>query len=457
MAIDFEKLVMKYKDEFIKDTQNLLKINSELTEFNPNSNAPFGQGTKDALDFMLNLAKKDGFVTEDVDGYAGHIEFGDSEEYIGSIGHLDVVPAGTGWTYPPYGAEIHDNKIYARGAEDDKGPTMALYYAMKILKKEKIQLSKRIKLILGLDEESGWRCVDYYFKKYPQAPIAGFIPDADFPLIYAEKGITSTIIRGTFDQSKILKIDGGLRPNMVPENAIAYIVKDVKYVELWNKYLKDNQLDGYIKEEDNYYEIEVKGKSAHGSTPELGVNAVHLLFNGFKVLGISNELTEFMDKYLTNDTLGIKLGINYKDEEMGDLTVNLGTFKTVNNQFEIILNLRYPNGVNYQKDVFEKIEKLLIGDYKLSVEHHQKLLYKDPKSDLVQTLLKVYRKHTGDMREAISIGGGTFARATDNVVAFGPHFMDKPSYIHQKDEYIDIDDLMKALVIYTESLYELAK
>lgn len=457
MAIDFEKLVMKYKDEFIKDTQDLLKINSELTEFNPNSNAPFGQGTKDALDFMLNLAKKDGFVTEDVDGYAGHIEFGDSEEYIGSIGHLDVVPAGTGWTYPPYGAEIHDNKIYARGAEDDKGPTMALYYAMKILKKENIQLSKRIKLILGLDEESGWRCVDYYFKKYPQAPIAGFIPDADFPLIYAEKGITSTIIRGTFDQSKILKIDGGLRPNMVPENAIAYIVKDVKYVELWNKYLKDNQLDGYIKEEANYYEIEVKGKSAHGSTPELGVNAVHLLFNGFKVLGISNELTEFMDKYLTNDTLGIKLGINYKDEEMGDLTVNLGTFKTVNNQFEIILNLRYPNGVNYQKDVFEKIEKLLIGDYKLSVEHHQKLLYKDPKSDLVQTLLKVYRKHTGDMREAISIGGGTFARATDNVVAFGPHFMDKPSYIHQKDEYIDIDDLMKALVIYTESLYELAK
>src|SRR5690606_32811146 len=105
MAIDFEKLVMKYKDEFIKDTQDLLKINSELTEFNPNSNAPFGQGTKDALDFMLNLAKKDGFVTEDVDGYAGHIEFGDSEEYIGSIGHLDVVPAGTGWTYPPYGAE----------------------------------------------------------------------------------------------------------------------------------------------------------------------------------------------------------------------------------------------------------------------------------------------------------------------------------------------------------------
>src|SRR5690554_6312076 len=158
MAIDFKSLVLQYKEQLIKDTQALLKINSELTRFDPkNSKAPFGEGNQKALDFMLALAKRDGFKVENVDGYAGHIEYGDSKDYIGIIGHLDVVPAGTGWTYPPYGAEIHHNRIYARGAEDDKGPTMAAYYALKILKELGVTLNTRVKLILGLDEESGWR------------------------------------------------------------------------------------------------------------------------------------------------------------------------------------------------------------------------------------------------------------------------------------------------------------
>lgn len=458
MKIDFKALVLKYKDQMIKDTQELLRINSELTTFDPNRvGAPFGEGNKQALDFMLNMGKKDGFNVENVDGYAGHIEFGDSEDYIGSIGHLDVVPAGTGWTYPPYAAEIHDNKIYARGAEDDKGPTMAVYYAMKILKEEGIKLSKRIKLILGIDEESGWRCVNYYFNKYPQAPIAGFISDADFPLIYAEKGITSTIIRGSFDNSVVYKIEGGLRSNMVPESARAYIKKDLVYKEKFENYLKENNLVGKVSIDDEQLILEVEGKSAHGSLPHDGINALHLIFNALNYLGISNEFIEFINKYLNNDYLGKKLGIAYTDEEMGDLTVNWGTLKTEGNRFEIVLNLRYPNGVDYQKDVFEHIETLLIEDYKVTVEHHQKLLYKDPNSHLIKTLMGIYKKHTGDESPAISIGGGTFARAIDNVVAFGPHFPNKPTYIHQKDEFIDIDDLITATIIYTESFYELAK
>lgn len=458
MSIDFKSLVLKYKDQFIKDTQALLRINSELTTFDPNRiGAPFGEGNKEALDFMLNLAKKDGFVTENVDGYAGHIEFGDSEEFIASIGHLDVVPAGSGWTYPPYAAEIHDNKIYARGSEDDKGPTMAVYYAMKILKDLGVELKTRIKLILGSDEESGWRCMNHYFKKYPQVPKAGFIPDADFPLIYAEKGITTTIIRGSFDNSEIISLDGGLKSNMVPESAAAHLKPDLVKKQAFIDYLKKNNLNGTAKIEDNVLVLTVLGKSAHGSLPNDGVNAIHLLFNGLKAIGLTIDLVQFVDKYLSNDVYGKKLGVAYKDAEMGDLTVNWGVLRTQGNQFEIVLNLRYPNGVNYQTDIFDVIDKLLPNEYKLSVEHHQKLLYKDPNSELIQTLMGIYKKHTGDDSKPISIGGGTFARATDNVVAFGPHFLNKPTFIHQKDEFIDIDDLIMATIIYTESLYQLAK
>ncbi len=459
MTIDFRKEVLKRKDDLVKDLQSLLRINSELTTYDPNRLlAPFGEGNKQALDWFLSLAKKDGFVVENVDGYAGHIEFGTSKDYIGSIGHLDVVPAGSGWTYPPYAAEIHDGKIYARGAEDDKGPTMAVYYAMKILKELGINLSKRIKLILGIDEESGWRCVNHYFKKYPQAPIAGFIPDADFPLIYGEKGITSTIIRGKLDDSRILGLGGGLRANMVPESAFVKVTNDAKTESLWKHYLQSNDLVGSTNKEASDLILSVEGKSAHGSLPQDGVNAIHLLFKGLTVLGIKNSLTDFVSQYLVDDLFGEKFGVAYHDPEMGKLTVNWGTLNLVNNQFEIVLNLRYPNGVNYEKDVFAKIKSLATPyHFTVSVEHHQKLLYKDPNSHLIQTLLGVYRKHTGDMSDPITIGGGTFARATDNVVAFGPHFLNKPTYIHQKDEFIEIEDLITATIIYTESLYELSK
>src|SRR5690554_3000380 len=458
MSIDFKALALKYKDQFIKDTQELLRINSELTTFDPNRvGAPFGEGNKEALEFMLNLAKRDGFKFDNVDGYAGHIEFGDSKEYIGSIGHLDVVPAGTGWTYPAYGAEIHDNKLYARGAEDDKAPTMAVYYGMKILKELGVELKTRIKLILGLDEESGWRCMDHYFKKHPQVPIAGFIPDADFPLIYAEKGITMTIIKGQFNNDVLYSVDGGLRANMVPESAKATLTPDLVIKHKFIEYLNKNNFNGKATIANDQLILETFGKSAHGSLPDDGVNALHILFEALAYAGIDNELVRFANDYLTFDNLGKKLGIAYKDKEMGDLTVNFGLASTKNNQFELVLNLRYPNGVDYQKDVFEHILTLLPEGFGLDVDHHQKLLYKDPKSPLIQTLMKVYQKHTNDMTPPISIGGGTFARATDNVVAFGPHFIDKPTFIHQKDEFIDIDDLMKALAIYTESLYELAK
>src|SRR5690554_3502501 len=437
MKINFKEEVLKRKDNLIKDLQNLIKINSELTTFDPNrKGAPFGEGNKEVLDFMLDLAKKDGFETLNVDGYAGHIELGNQNEYVAIMGHLDVVPAGSGWTYPPYGAEIHDNKMYGRGTEDDKGPTMAAYYAMKILNELDVKLSKRVKLILGLDEESGWRGVSHYFKRHPEVPVSGFIPDADFPLIYAEKGIVRINIEGSYNNNELISFNGGLRDNMVPDLATAQIKYNKNDFEnLFTKYLNENSLVGKIVNNTNdLYEIEISGKSAHGSTPELGINAIDKLNSFIISLGINNELTTFIDKYLANETDGNKLGVKFHDEEMGPLTVNLGVLKTEGAKFIATLNLRYPNGVVFD-DLLNHLKQLLKG-FEVSYNHHQKLLYNDPNSELVKTLMDVYRKHTNDLEaKPMVIGGGTFARAIPNVVAYGPHFPGKPSYIHQRDEY----------------------
>lgn len=457
MKIDFKKEVLKRKDQMIKELQGLMQINSELTTYDPNrKGAPFGKGNKEALDYMLDIGKKDGFKVLDVDGYAGHIEYGEQEDYVAIVGHLDVVPAGSDWTYPAYGAEIHNNRIYGRGAEDDKGPTVAAYYAMKILKELDLPLSKRIKVILGSDEESGWRCVNHYFSKFPEEPVSGFIPDADFPLIYAEKGIVRVVVKGDYENTKLISFNGGLRDNMVPDNATALVKNYEGLVLNFNKYLSKNKFKGTSELIDDNVLLSIDGISAHGSTPELGKNAIDRMNNFLIEENIVNNLTTLIHNKLANETNGSKLGIKYKDKEMGPLTVNTGVLNAKDNEFKLVLNIRYPNGVVFD-ELFSKIKNTLV-EFDVTYEHHQKLLYNDPNSELVNTLMDAYIKHTGDKKaKPVTIGGGTFARALPNVVAFGPHFPGKPSYIHQRDEYIDIDDLVLATIIYTEALYNLAK
>lgn len=459
MSINFKEEVMKRKEDLIQDLTRIIKINSELTTFDPNrKSAPFGEGIREAFETMLEIGKRDGFEIVNLDGYAGHIEYGKQKDFVGMIGHMDVVPAGNDWTYDPYGAEIHEGKMYGRGTEDDKGPTIAAYYALKILKELKVPLSKRIKLILGNDEETSWKCVRHYFSVYPEAPVSGFIPDADFPLIYAEKGISRILVQGKIDSIDLISISGGFRDNMVPDYASAVLNNSHDYETLFNQFLKNKKYEGNVVKSNKDITIKVVGKSAHGSTPEFGENAIDRLFEFLIEQKIQSPLIKLVDQLLIHDIHGKKLGIYYHDEEMGNLTNNFGVISTENGSYTIKLNLRYPNGIKFD-EIVKKLEEVFAKyDATVKVDSYQKLLYKDPKSPLVQTLMGVYKKHTNDENaKPINIGGGTFARAMPNCVAFGPHFLNKPTYIHQKNEFIDLDDLLLATIIYTEALYELAK
>ena len=459
MSINFKDEVFKRKEEIIADLTKIIQINSELTTFDPNrKQAPFGEGIKEALDTMLAIGKRDGFDTVNLDGYAGHIEYGKQKEFVGMIGHLDVVPAGNDWTYAPYGAEIHDGKMYGRGTEDDKGPTIAAYYALKILKDLNVPLSKRVKLILGTDEETSWRGVRHYFSLYPEAPVSGFIPDADFPLIYAEKGISRILVTGKLDSKELISVTGGFRDNMVPDSASATLNATRDFAASFNQFLKKKNYLGSVKEENNQVTVKVVGKSAHGSTPQFGENAIDRLFEFLIEQKVKSPVVSLVEKFLIHDIHGTKLDVLHHDEEMGYLTINFGVIKTEEENFVISLNLRYPNGVDFDQVVSKLTEQFKEFKATVKVDSHQKLLYKDPKSPLVETLMNVYKKNTNDKDAVpINIGGGTFARAMPNCVAFGPHFLDKPTFIHQKNEFIDINDFLLATVIYTEALYELAK
>lgn len=173
---------------------------------------------------MLKLGASFGFKTKEVDHIAGHIEFGEGEEIIGVLVHVDVVPAVGDWLYPPFSGTVADGKIYARGALDDKGPAVCALYAFKLLKDLGFKPNKRLRLIIGTDEETSWRGIKRYFEK-EEMPLFGFSPDANFPLIYGEKGIMSLDLLGAGDPKLFFK--AGVRYNVVPDYAEAKIDQDV--------------------------------------------------------------------------------------------------------------------------------------------------------------------------------------------------------------------------------------
>jgi succinyl-diaminopimelate desuccinylase len=469
MEFNWQKEVEMRRNDLIADTQKLLRIKSTLDESESTPDIPFGPGIKEALDFMIQLGEKDGFITKNVDNYGAHLEMGKGEELLGILGHLDVVPEGEGWTSAPYSAEIRDGKIFARGAIDDKGPTMAAYYAMKIIKELGIELNKRVRLILGTDEESDWRCMDYYFEK-EEMPTVGFVPDADFPIIYAEKGIADFTFdmepKSTGSESLFVKsFEAGQRFNMVPESAKVIISlssdQAMEWEEKFDMYLKEHNLKGTSTVANNEMTLTLEGVSVHGMEPDLGLNAglklADFLFT-MPLQGDDRVFFDFIHHYLSSESRGRKLGVAYSDDITGDLTINYGILTYKNGQSgKIAFNMRYP--VTYDFDNGWKTIEQIAGEHQFTanIRTHLGPHHVDADSQLVQTLQKIYQEHTGEEPELLAIGGGTYARALKNAVAFGPLFPGREDVAHQKDEYIMIDDLLKATAMYAQAIYELTR
>lgn len=470
-SIDWLNEVHNRKDSFIKDLQGLLQIKSVLDEENATDDAPFGKGVKEALTYMLSLGEQDGFVSKNVQNVAGHLLYGPGTESLGILCHVDVVPEGDGWTSDPYKAEIRDGKIYARGALDDKGPTMAAYYAMKIVKELHLPLTKEVRMIIGTDEESDWRCVETYFQE-ESMPTIGFAPDADFPIIFAEKGISDFDIVQKFSKDasetgdvKILSFASGRRYNMVPDFARAVMeVKEGEQTEViqrYQNYLKQENVPGRYLVDNGDLVLELEGVSAHGLEPNNGVNAGLKLANFLVELELDEKAAHyfhFVKNFFVNDSRGKKLGMEYKDDITGELTLNAGILEYhVERGGKIGQTVRYP----VTKDMDKAKEKLvkLLTEHGFSLENftNSKPHYVEKDSELIQTLSKVYEEQTGEKAKLLSIGGGTYARSLEKGVAFGPLFPGREDIAHKKDEYMYIEDLMKATAIYAQAIYELAK
>lgn len=411
--------------------ENAVKTISEILKFDssqkpPEEGAPFGRETADCLEYFLRLAESFGFKTKNYDNYVGEVIFGEGEEFA-VLAHLDVVPAGSGWLHDPFGGEIdiQNARIWGRGAMDDKGPAVIALYCMKALKDEGFAPRKKIKLIVGCNEENGWECIDYYIK-HAHMPDTGFSPDAEFPVIYAEKGILQVEL--AFPVIADFKnLCGGERPNMVCDFCSVEAAVDKTKLEKYKLTCEDGKIIS-------------RGKAAHGSTPELGENAVLPVLGYLGLDGVAEKL--FGDNELKSF-----------GDETGKLTFSPNMIKQAGDKIYVICDIRYPATYSREK-VLNALERLCPD---ISVLHEQPPLYNPADCELIKTLSNVYNEVTGENAAPIAIGGGTYARALKCGAGFGPEEYGEENTIHKANEYITFAKIQKLLKIYKLAIERLTQ
>jgi len=415
---------IKNEDQFLRDLKKLLQIKTVSGDAGAvTSAAPLGENILTALDYMLALGQKEGFQTKNCDGYCGYIEMGQGQEMIAILTHLDTVSVGDGWSVPPFDLTILDDKAYGRGILDDKGPAMVSLYAMKALKDR--NLNRRIRLILGGDEESGeWQCMERY-KQSEESPLYSFSPDSGFPAIFAEKGIMNVVFSRKVDERDgLFTLSGGNQINAVPDYAKAC-------------------------SEDRCYEI--KGKAAHASEPQKGVNAIIKLAQVLTGQGISNPMVKLLNM-VNKDGLNIDLS-----DEVSKLTIVPSIVKVDENEMILKCDIRYPVTMD-SGIVLDRIKTAVNSpEWLIEMTHDVKPLYVDKNGFLIKTLQAVYQDLSGDLSDPVVSGGGTYARSFKNAVAFGGIFPDEENTCHQKDEFWTLDSMRKNYEIIIEALSKLAE
>ena len=462
-----DRLVESYREELIENIRKWIAIPSVQGE-PAGENAPFGREVRRMLDTALADGERFGFAVRDIDGYAGDISYGEGEQTLGMLAHLDVVPLGDGWTHDPLGGEIEDGRLYGRGTTDDKGPALCALYALRAVKEAGIPLKHGVRLILGCDEETGMTDMRHYASKV-KMPDYGFSPDAEFPVINIEKGginMRLSAVTGGENGAElpVYNLYAGERPNVVPGEAVAVVGLEHITLKALNEKLSAIAAthEGFdlkaVAEGEDRARIIATGVNGHAAMPERGVNAAGMLLIALKELnagGGSHDAIAMLADAVGMDYTGEKLGIACQDELSGALTCNLGILRYDQNEISALLDIRYPLCAN---------EETLLGQAALRVSptlsvsraHSHTPLHVPADSPIVQGLLKVYHEVTGLPAYTIAIGGGTYSRMMPNTVAFGVCFPGDMDVCHIADEYIDIENMMLGVKVFAHAIVELA-
>ncbi|MDR2201210.1 MAG: Sapep family Mn(2+)-dependent dipeptidase [Clostridiales bacterium] len=455
----------------LEDLKELLQIESVKGE--PEPDAPYGKGPKAALDWFLKKAAAYGLKTGSLDNRCGWAETGAGKGLAGVLCHLDVVPAGGGWSYNPYGLTLDGGVLYGRGVVDDKGSTVAALHALKRLHDGGINPGRRVRLIVGCDEENGSSCMAHYAAN-GERPDFSIVPDADFPVINSEKGILHLRLDINADEAftdSVAAVKAGGAINVVPDLCEARIPKSSPAADELKRLFDDEPRliktvaslgygrgDFTLSEFEDGFTLQTRGTAGHAMAPEKADNAVHKLFGLLCRLDAlaASPSAQAVNSMFCEPLGPERLGIAAADKKSGALTMSLDRIEYKKPILSLWLDLRLPLCID-KNTVVNNIGARLPRDSALEILHFSPNLYVDEKSPLITALLNVYEKATGQKGYTVQSGGGTYARALPNAVAFGPTFPGAVTDIHNADEHIGLAEFNMLSEIYYTAIIAIAK
>lgn len=461
-----EQYIEAHKQEMLDDICTLCSINSERSAYQEGD--PFGEGPSRALAQALKMAEEYGFSINNYDNYVGTADLNGGEHQLDILAHLDVVPAGEGWTVTqPFEPIVKDGKLYGRGTADDKGPAVAALYAMRAVKELGIPVTKNVRLILGTDEECGSSDIEHYYKVEKEAPMT-FSPDASFPVINIEKGRFPGHVTASFEVStenaRILSIEAGIKINVVPGKAHATItgLTEEEVRPMAEGVTKETGVQFEFQAEEDAIVITAVGEGAHASTPEEGKNALASLLLlldrlPFASCGQTKLIHSLTECFPWNDTEGKALGVAMQAEGSGALSLAFTMLTMTETRMEAYFDGRFPIGGN-DDNLLKPVEaKLASHGMKLESPQLREPHFVDGNSEFVRTLLNAYELYTGNKGECNYTGGGTYVHDLKNGVAFGASMPGVDNRMHGADEFAYVSDLVASAKIFAQVIADLCK
>ena len=455
--MDWRALLAPYQDRLIKSLQDCISFPSVYAD--DDSGFPYGQAAQDCLQYMLDLSADMGFSVGNCDNHVGWCEYGQSDEMVAVLGHLDVVPAGEGWSVDPYGGVVKDDRLYGRGAIDDKGPLVAALYGLLALKDAGLPMKRRVRILYGLNEELGSNDMKYYRSHGGEIPVMGITPDGEYPVVNGEKGLVTAFYDCKPQQSgpiRLVSMAGGAAHNIVPDYAKAVLSCDAAMAEqiirMTEEKIRVSPADGGVV-------VEAFGVNAHGGAPWDGENAVCRLVLFLDKLPLEGELKQAIHPVAHKIGMewdGSSLGIAMEDELSGKFTLNLGVLNFDGETMQAKFSYRYPVTHTFEECGPQVDALMREAGFVCSHELHKNRIYMPIDTPLVQTLLRVFSEYTGQPAQPKCMGGGTYAKMLPNTLAFGPSFPGDETREHKPDEFIELERLMDNAAILAHAMYELA-